>query len=97
MHSRAKETRQMLKAIAALLFTVGGLVIVPAPRADAVPCLHRGRQHVVQHMNGNLDADSRWHVLRGEQPTCDTAGGSKSTEDTWERRQEAIDRERHRW
>ncbi|ORV49872.1 hypothetical protein AWC02_06205 [Mycolicibacter engbaekii] len=87
----------MVRAITALVLTAGGLALSPAPQAEAVPCVHRGRQHVVQHANGNVDADSRWHVLRGEAATCDTGGGAASTEDTWERRQEDIDRERHGW
>lgn len=86
-----------MRATAALVLIAGELALMPAPQAQAVSCLHRGRQHVVQHANGNVDADSRWHVLRGEQPTCDPGGGTASTEDTWERLQEDIDRERHGW
>ncbi|WP_155943325.1 hypothetical protein [Mycobacterium sp. UM_WGJ] len=93
----AKEAHQMLRAIAALVLTAAGLTLLPAPHAEAVPCLHRGRQHVTQHANGNTDADSRRHVLLGERPTCSTDGGSKDTDDTWTRRQDDIDRERHRW
>ncbi|CAJ1495148.1 hypothetical protein MU0083_001047 [[Mycobacterium] kokjensenii] len=87
----------MIRAVAVLLVAAAGLLVAPPPQADAVPCMHRGRQHVVQHANGNVDADSRLHILRGERSTCDTAGGSRSTEDTWRRRQADIDRERHRW
>lgn len=81
--------------IVALLITAGALVFAPAPHAAASPCLHRGTTHVAQHANGNVDADSRWHVLHGEAPTCDTAGGPSDTESAWDERQDSIDRERH--
>lgn len=61
----------------------------------SLPCRYRGRQHVVQHANGNLEADSRYHVMRGEPPTCPTNGSGRDTDSTWQDRQRAIDRERH--
>lgn len=81
--------------LAAVLLALVGAVTAPAPAsAEAMPCLHRGRQHVVQHANGNVDADSRWHVLHGEPPTCEP--GRSSDTESWEQRQDKIDRERHR-
>ncbi|WP_448424524.1 DUF7199 family protein [Mycobacterium novum] len=75
-----------------------GLVMILSlswmPVADSVPCQHRGWQHIVQHANGNVDADSRYHVLRGERPTCEP--GRSSDTDSWEQRRESIDRERHK-
>lgn len=79
----------------ALLITAGALVLAPAPVAEAVPCRYRGWTHVVQHANGNVDADSRFHVLHGEAPTCDTDGGSRDTDSSWEQRQATIDQDRH--
>lgn len=71
------------------------LSLSPMPSSDAMPCRYRGWTHVVQHANGNLEADSRYHVMRGEPPTCPTNGSGRNTDSTWQDRQRAIDRERH--
>lgn len=80
---------------AALLLLAGGLLFAPAPRADALPCLYRGTTHVAQHANGNVDADSRYHVLHGEAPTCGADDSSYTGDGGWDRRQADIDRDRH--
>lgn len=39
--------------------------------ADAAPllCAHRGAEHAAQH-HESREADSRWHVMHGDLPTC---------------------------
>lgn len=41
------------------------------PVASAVPglCVHRGEAHAAQQ-HTTREADSRWHVLHGQLPTC---------------------------
>ncbi|MEB3031091.1 DUF7199 family protein [[Mycobacterium] nativiensis] len=82
-----------LAASLAALAALGGLALAPAP--EAMPCRHRGWTHVVQHANGNADADSRLHVLRGEQPTCPVYRGTETPGDSWQDRQRDINRERY--
>lgn len=84
-----------MKSLTTLLLAAGALAIVPAPDAEAVPCRYRGWTHVVQHANGNVEADSRYHVLQGEPPACATDGSSRDTDSTWQDRQRTIDQDRH--
>lgn len=59
------------KAIAGAVLASAGLLggmWVSTPEAWSVPCEHRSAAHIAEH--GGLAADSRWHVARGQLPTC---------------------------
>ena len=63
----------------AAFITWGILFGATVPDADAAPCVNRSTAHAVD--NGTTVAgDSRYHVLRGELPTCghEQAGQSSS-------------------
>lgn len=84
-----------MKYLVAAVFSGLLGVVAPATEAEAMPCRHRGWTHVVQHANGNVDADSRLHVLRGEQPTCPVRRGIEQPSDPWQDRQDDINRDRY--
>ena len=51
-------------------FVVWGLLFSAAvPEAGAAPCVNRSTAHAVEN-NTTVAGDSRYHVLRGELPTC---------------------------
>jgi hypothetical protein len=52
---------------AGILFILGSF---QTPHAQAAPlCEPRSLQHALER-GETVDSDSRWHVLRGELPTC---------------------------
>jgi len=63
-------------------FVVWGMLMGGAVTADASPCVNRSAAHAAQH-GETVASDSRYHVLRGELPTC----GQQQAQDT-ERQQE---------
>lgn len=85
-----------IRGLALVIAAVAAALIAgPAHQAEAMPCRHRGWTHVVQHANGNVDADSRLHYLRGEQPTCPVYRGTETSGDPWQDRLDDINRDRY--
>lgn len=64
--------------IAALATMVGGLVSAPSAGAQPV-CEHRSAAHAAEH-GTTVEADSRWHVARGELPTCMSEPASNTSD-----------------
>ena len=65
--------------ISAAFITWGMLFSAAVPEAGAAPCVNRSTAHAVD--NGTTVAgDSRYHVLRGELPTCGQEGAQESTQ-----------------
>ena len=63
-------------------FIVWGLLMGGAVTADASPCVNRSVAHAVE--NGTTVAgDSRYHVLRGELPTCGQESSSGYNGETY--------------
>lgn len=82
----------------ALLITLGALIAaacMPAPEANALPCEHRSAKHVAEH--GGTAEDSRYHVSRGELPTCGEQEQSQASENKRDRDDDGKRWRRDEW
>lgn len=64
----------------------GGLMLAPVAGAQPV-CADRSASHAAEH-GTTVAADSRWHVSRGELPTC----GADSGESVADTREDSVER-----
>ena len=74
-------------------FIVWGLLMGGVVTADASPCVNRSVAHAAK-MGETVASDSRYHVLRGELPTCGQESSSGYNGETYRDSDGGKDRDR---